>query len=178
MTVLYNRVKNTYVAPNGPSCVSVSQYSQFYDTLTNFPSVNVCLGNLHNSDASCIPWGCRPNAWGAAQVTVGCATCSSVLTFLPLNGGGQGTTSVNPGRIGKSKAPYPNPFTKTVNIVLPSSTKPAIVVTDISGRSLNDYSMLMKENNLQLSFEQLAAGIYFIRVLQDGKENVYKVWKE
>ena len=85
MTVLYNKVKNTYVSPAGSSCVSVSQYSQFYDTLTNYPSVNVCLGNLHNSDASCTPWGCRPNAWGTAQVTTGCATCSAVLTFLPLN---------------------------------------------------------------------------------------------
>jgi hypothetical protein len=82
MTVLYNKVKNTYVAPGGSACVSVSQYSQFYDTLTNYPSVNVCLGSLHNSDASCTPWGCRPNAWGAAQVTTGCISCSAVLTFL------------------------------------------------------------------------------------------------
>jgi hypothetical protein len=253
MTVLYNKVKNTYVSPNGASCVSVSQYSQFYDTLTNYPSVNVCLGNMHNSDASCTPWGCRPNAWGAAQVTTGCATCSAVLTFLPLyfgrvearpysnrneisfemnndatgmmlylhrsdesgrfsvvdsvkgdrnrnyvfddrdlheglmryyisarktNGEEQASKTVELKRNGKMVAPYPNPFTKDVNILLPTASKPTVVVTDVSGRRLNNYTVLTKENNLRLSFQQLAAGIYFIRVVQNGKENVYKVWKE
>jgi hypothetical protein len=85
LTVLYNKAKNTYVVPTGAACLSVSQYSQFYDTLTAFPSLNVCLGNLHNSDATCTAWGCKPNAWGAAQVVVGCSTCRAVLTLLPLN---------------------------------------------------------------------------------------------
>lgn len=82
MRVLYNKAKHPYVAPNGPACVMVEQFSQFYDTLTAYPTVNVCLGSSHTSDASCIPWGCKPNAWGAAQVTTGCSSCSSVLTFL------------------------------------------------------------------------------------------------
>ncbi len=82
MRVLYNKAKHPYIAPNGPACVMVEQFSQFYDTLTAYPTVNVCLGSSHSSDASCTPWGCKPNAWGAAQVTTGCSSCSSVLTFL------------------------------------------------------------------------------------------------
>jgi hypothetical protein len=253
MTVLYNKVKNTYVSPNGAACVSVSQYSQFYDTLTSYPSVNVCLGSMHSSDASCTPWGCRPNAWGAAQVTAGCASCSSILTFLPLSfsrvearpfndhnevdfemnndatgmmfylhrsnegarfevidsvtgdrnknytfqdhdlhdgltryfissrittGDEQASNTVELIRNGKLIAPYPNPFTRTVNSVLPTASKPAVVVTDVSGRRLSNYILLMKENNLQLSFEQLAPGIYFVRVVQDGRECVYRVWRQ
>lgn len=85
MTVLHNKAKHPYISPNGPACVSVGQYSQFYDTLTVFPDIHVCLSPLHNSDASCIPWGCKPNAWGGAQVSTGCTSCASVLTFLALD---------------------------------------------------------------------------------------------
>jgi hypothetical protein len=83
MTVLYNKARLPYVAPSGPACVSVTQYSQFYDTLTASPNVRVCLSSLHNSDASCMPWGCKPNAWGSnAQVTTGCTACATILTTL------------------------------------------------------------------------------------------------
>ncbi len=84
MRVLYNRARLPYQAPTGPSCVLVEQYSQFYDTLTHHPSINVCLGNMHTSDASCIPWGCRPNAWGSAQVINSCSSCTSIMTFLTM----------------------------------------------------------------------------------------------
>jgi hypothetical protein len=84
MTVLYNKVKHPYIAPAGPACVSVSQYSQFYDTLTVYPNINFCLGSGHTSDASCIPFGCKPNAWGG-QVNKNCSNCNTVLTFLAIN---------------------------------------------------------------------------------------------
>jgi len=84
MMVLYNKAKHSYVAPAGPACLMVSQYSQFYDTLTIYPSINVCLGPSHVSESGCIPWGCKPNAWGAAQRSLNCSTCSSLLTYLPI----------------------------------------------------------------------------------------------
>jgi len=84
MMVLYNKAKHSYVAPSGPACLMVSQYSQFYDTLTIYPSINVCLGPSHISESGCIPWGCKPNAWGAAQRSQNCSSCSSLLTYLPL----------------------------------------------------------------------------------------------
>lgn len=82
MTVLYNKAHDPYIAPLGNACVSVSQYSQFYDTLTIYPNINFCLGAGHTSDASCIPWGCKPNAWGAGQVITGCTNCITVLHAL------------------------------------------------------------------------------------------------
>lgn len=84
MRYLYNRAKHPYIAPSGAACVSVRDYSQFYDTLTIYPDINFCLASTHTSDASCIPWGCKPNAWGSGQVTNNCSSCSMVLTFLPV----------------------------------------------------------------------------------------------
>ncbi|MGN6165822.1 MAG: T9SS type A sorting domain-containing protein [Flavisolibacter sp.] len=84
MMVLYNKAKLPYVVPNGMACVSVSQYSQFYDTLTNNPNLNICLSSYHTSDASCTPWGCKPNAWGGAQVMLNCSSCASSFTVLPI----------------------------------------------------------------------------------------------
>lgn len=84
MRYLYNRSKLPYAAPAGAACVFVSQYSQFYDTLTIYPDINFCLASTHTSDVSCIPWGCKPNAWGSGQVTNNCNSCSMVLTFLAV----------------------------------------------------------------------------------------------
>ena len=85
MMVLYNRAKLPYTVPNGFACVSVSQYSQFYDTLTANPTLNICLGPSHISETGCIPWGCKPNSWGAAQVMNNCTTCVGALTTLPVH---------------------------------------------------------------------------------------------
>lgn len=84
MTVLYNKAKFPYIVPSGSACVSVTQFSQFYDTLTNYPSLNVCLGATHYTDVSCLPWGCKTNGWGAAQTVAGCTSCLSTLVFLSV----------------------------------------------------------------------------------------------
>ncbi|MBC7904823.1 MAG: T9SS type A sorting domain-containing protein [Gemmatimonadaceae bacterium] len=77
MTVLYNRVKNAYVAPEGSACLNVSEYSQIYDTLTRFPQINVCLGPTHRTDSTCMPFGCKPS-WGLANKFHSCAACSVI----------------------------------------------------------------------------------------------------
>lgn len=81
MTVLYNKAKYPYTA-SGPACVSVNQFSQFYDTLTTNPNINFCLASTHKTDSSCIAWGCKPNAWGGGQVATNCSDCSTILTAL------------------------------------------------------------------------------------------------
>jgi hypothetical protein len=83
MSVLYNKAKFSYSVPNGIACVSVKQYSQFYDTLSANPNLNICLASTHTSDASCTAFGCKPNAWGAPQVFTNCTSCLS-LFLLPL----------------------------------------------------------------------------------------------
>jgi hypothetical protein len=78
MAVLINKVQNTFVAPVGNACLYVRQFSQFFNQLSNSHSLFVCLGTSHNSDAGCIPFGCQPNNWGAAQVFTNCAGCSAL----------------------------------------------------------------------------------------------------
>jgi len=78
MAVLINKVQNTYVTPLGNACLHVRQFSQFYNQLSNSHSLFVCLGASHSSDSGCIPFGCQPNNWGAAQVFTNCAGCSAL----------------------------------------------------------------------------------------------------
>jgi hypothetical protein len=78
MAVLINKVKNSYITPVGNACVYVHQFSQFYNQLSNSHSLFVCLGTSHNSDSGCIPFGCQPNNWGAAQAFTNCAGCSAL----------------------------------------------------------------------------------------------------
>jgi hypothetical protein len=77
MTVLYNKVKFSYIAPEPYACLSVSEFSQIWDTLTNNPYINVCLGATHKTDSSCRPWGCKPS-WGLANLFRGCGACNSI----------------------------------------------------------------------------------------------------
>lgn len=82
MTVLYNKVKNSYYAPEQFACVNVSEFSQLWDTLTTVnPYINMCLGLTHRTDSTCIPWGCKPN-WGTANLFRGCVSCGTIV-ILP-----------------------------------------------------------------------------------------------
>ena len=78
MAVLINKVQNTYVTPVGNACLYVRQFSQFFNQLSNSHSLFVCLAASHTSDSGCIPFGCQPNNWGAAQVFTNCAGCSAL----------------------------------------------------------------------------------------------------
>ncbi len=90
MAVLINKVANTYTAPSGNACVNVYQYSEFYGQLTTTPTLFACLGSGHTSNSGCIPFGCTPNNWGAAQVFTGCAGCGAIaalsVEFVSFNG--------------------------------------------------------------------------------------------
>jgi hypothetical protein len=78
MTVLYNKVKNTYFAPEPFACVSVSEFSQVWDTLTTAnPYIHLCLGPTHRLDSSCRPFGCKPS-WGMADIFRGCTACNTI----------------------------------------------------------------------------------------------------
>lgn len=84
MSILINRIANTYSVPDGSACVYVNQYSQFYGRLTSDVGLYACVGASHTSDSGCIPFGCTPNNWGAAQVFTNCAGCAS-LSVLAIN---------------------------------------------------------------------------------------------
>lgn len=78
MTVLYNKVKNSFFAPEPSACVSVSEFSQLWDTLATLnPYITMCLGLTHRTDSTCRPFGCKPN-WGMAVLFRGCISCATI----------------------------------------------------------------------------------------------------
>lgn len=83
MAILINKVANSYTAPSGNACVHVYQFSEFYGQLTSSPTLFACLGSGHTSNSGCIPFGCAPNNWGAAQVFTNCAGCAAIAA-LPV----------------------------------------------------------------------------------------------
>lgn len=84
MAVLINKIPNSYRVTSGTACLNVFQYSQFYGVLTSSPTLNACVAAGHTSDSGCIPWGCAPNNWGAAQVVPACTSCASIAV-LPVH---------------------------------------------------------------------------------------------
>lgn len=78
MNILINKKYNAYTATAGPACVRVNQFSQFYDSLTTSPNINACLSSSYYSDSSCKPFGCKPNAWGAANQFRNCGSCATI----------------------------------------------------------------------------------------------------
>ena len=81
MATLINKVANTYTVSVGSACVYVFQFSQHFGPLTNIHNLFVCLSAGHTSDSGCIPFGCTPNNWGAAQVFTSCSGCAALATL-------------------------------------------------------------------------------------------------
>jgi hypothetical protein len=173
MRVLYNRARHPYISPLGPSCVYVELYSQFYDTLTVYPSIQVCLGAGHNSDASCMPWGCRPNAWGGAMVTTNCASCNHVLTFLST--GPLPRPATLPQR--PASQPYPNPFSDRVVIPWTLTAEDRLEVQDGLGRRVH-HIIESGRHDFSLRLPGAPAGMYLLRIRNRTEERVYKLLKQ
>ena len=171
MRVLYNKAKHPYISPLGPSCVYVELYSQFYDTLTVYPSIQVCLGAGHNSDASCTPWGCRPNAWGGALLTTSCASCNNVLTFLAT---GPSSPSLAPQR--PFSQPYPNPFTDRVIVPRRLSVHDRLQVLDQQGREVN-WTVEKGREDFSLRLPGAPPGWYYLRIQHGNEQWNYKLIK-
>jgi hypothetical protein len=174
MTVLYNNRKDTYVAPGGAACVRVSQYSQFRDTLTDQPNVNVCLGSAHTSDAC---GACRPNAWGTPYINQFCSDCATItlLTVQPRN--------LTAGRReqGNMIQVTPNPFSQAVNIIWRGTKKPAAVtIAHISGVVVY-HAAVRTDNTGTVSIPlaaSLPAGGYVVKVMYADEVLLRKIVKQ
>jgi hypothetical protein len=80
MSILINKVKNTYTAPYGHGCVQVTSYTDFQDSLASNPGVLACVkSGVTTATGS----GKKPNAWGRAQVFSSCSVCGA-LALLPV----------------------------------------------------------------------------------------------
>lgn len=80
MSILINKVKNTYAAPYGHGCVQVTSYTDFQDSLASSPRVLACVkAGVTTATGS----GKKPNAWGKAQVFPSCSACGAIV-LLPV----------------------------------------------------------------------------------------------
>ncbi|MCM8568912.1 T9SS type A sorting domain-containing protein [Gramella jeungdoensis] len=74
---------------------------------------------------------------------------------------------------------YPNPVENILNLVLPQevSTKLKIEINSSSGQSLENYTIMPNSNAIELNFEHLNPGIYFIK-LKGGVNETIKFIKK
>jgi len=121
--VLINKIKDTYAAPSGNACLSVSNFSQFLDTLTNYPTLLVCIGPSHTSQTGGTN---KPNAWGEATKFTNCTSCAntSLLNQEPERPRAGRTDQLE--EVGIRL--YPNPFMDVVQIGWPAGKKPEAVM--------------------------------------------------
>ncbi len=59
---------------------------------------------------------------------------------------------------------YPNPATDFININLDNETADQVIITDLSGRIVQQQSVSNQTNNFKLSVNHLSKGIYFVTV--------------
>lgn len=147
MAVLINKVPNTYIAPSGNACLYVYQYSEFYGQLTSSPSLYVCAGPGHTSNSGCIPFGCLPNNWGAAQVFTNCAGCAAIAV-LPVEFVSFDVSGKNEG-INKLQW----------QIASPVSEGKFTILRSVDGKSFYVIDSIIADNNSGVSFELIDKNI-------------------
>jgi len=70
---------------------------------------------------------------------------------------------------------YPNPTTDCLNLNLGSSTPESLVIIDVYGRVVFDDEILETGNqNIEINVSEWASGIYFINLIFEGRQDVYK----
>jgi hypothetical protein len=178
MAVLYNNRRHTYIAPEGAACVRVWQYSQFRDTLTNSMNINICLGATHNSDASCIPWGCRPNAWGTPNIFQFCDMCNGLQLLRKQDNPGRpvvNTTELRDGELLIS----PNPFLARLTLKWKGTAPVSVQLVSLSGAIVfNRRLTSLATNALEIQLPvSMAPGKYFVKLIYENRVEVRQVVK-
>jgi hypothetical protein len=77
VALLENKRRNTYVAPEGPACVSVSNYGFSYEPLTVWPSVFICKG-VSYCVGGCDSIARQNQKWGGASLFSSCNSCANI----------------------------------------------------------------------------------------------------
>ena len=168
MAVLYNNRKDTYNSPEGASCVSVFQYSQFRDTLTNSHNLNICLSAGHNSDASCIPFGCKPNAWGTPHIFQFCDLCSGI-TLLQKDPARPSTNNLAVST-DVDVTISPNPFYGQLTIRWTKDAPKEVQVRSLSGVLVFSQRLVKSGNSVLIQLPaSISAGTYLVKLVYDRK---------
>jgi len=62
---------------------------------------------------------------------------------------------------------YPNPTSDAINIVLPTTGKASMILTDLNGKHVFEKTIFNKSN--RVSLPKLDTGYYLLQIIQDGK---------
>jgi len=80
---------------------------------------------------------------------------------------------------------YPNPFVNNISLrvaALDEATPMQYTLYDILGRAILGNSLTMTEGtdtyDIPLNGNNLSAGMYILKIVQNGKERTYKLMKE
>jgi hypothetical protein len=81
--LLENKRQHTYVAPEGPACVFVSNWGFSVEQLTVWPSVHMCRGSSY-CVGGCDSIARQNQKWGAATLMNTCVSCAGMF-LLPAH---------------------------------------------------------------------------------------------
>lgn len=74
---------------------------------------------------------------------------------------------------------YPNPVNDKLFLNFKKDAKYSVQIFDMNGKLVADYSVEQMKNNKQyLSVENLAQGLYTVKILENDKPNVIKFVKQ
>ena len=172
-SVLINKVKDSYVAPSGTACVSVSSFSQFLDTLTNHPSLLACISSGHTSQTG---GANKPNAWGEATRFNACTDCASIA-LLDLE---PERPRINRPTEEAGIKFFPNPFTTQVQVSWAAGQKPeAVMIVSSTGQPVY-YARTdgARANGMKIGLPaSLPAGSFIAKLIYPATTVVHKLIK-
>jgi hypothetical protein len=74
---------------------------------------------------------------------------------------------------------YPNPFVEEIAVALPNNEQLVeVAIFDYDGRLVRKSSQKAPVSNMQLRFDGLPSGIYFIQLRSKSVRGTYKVIKQ
>jgi hypothetical protein len=137
-------------------------------------NINICLGAGHTSDASCIPFGCKPNAWGTTNIFNFCDQCAGLQLL---------SKPTTPDRSVETQSAdiniSPNPFSRKVTIRWKGESPREIHLYSMAGAAV--YNQKLPVANTHIIDVQvpsaLPAGKYFIKLVFEKKVLVRQIVK-
>jgi hypothetical protein len=138
-------------------------------------NINICLSATHNSDASCIPHGCRPNAWGTPNIFQFCDQCSDITLLEKNNRPDKNNNSSRSAEINIS----PNPFADRLTIKWKGESPKELFMYNSSGmivyrKKLPVFSNASIQPDLPAG---LPAGTYLVKLVYEKMVLVRQVVK-
>ena len=168
ISLLENRVLNTYIAPEGPACVFVRSWGFSYANLTSWPTVTVCRSANYCSGGC----GGGTQNWGSASLMNVCTSCMGMY-LLPATPPTQATLipdlPVNPEVI-------PNPFKNDFTVALPK-TEFVQEIKLITSDGNIVYRQSIKKMTSRLHIipnSSLPSGLYVVQVMTTARTHVVR----